>query len=179
MTDGMGSSEWQNSPRSVPKSELELRRECCADWPKPCGYHEGYLDGFDLGMEIGKAAGAGHQRWVDSVPQSGKAPVVDLVSHLQRQMEWSVATFGPGHRTGGVLDHIRKGLAEIEQAPLDITEWVDVIILAMDGAWRSGATPQQVADAIVAKQLRNESRVWPDWRTMPDDQAIEHVRGSE
>lgn len=55
----------------VPKSELELRRDCCADWPKPCGYHEGYLDGFELGMETGKAAGAAHQRWVDSVPRSG------------------------------------------------------------------------------------------------------------
>ena len=58
----------------VPKSELELRRGCCDDRRKPCAYHEGYLEGFELGMDAGKAAGAAHQRWVDSVPMSGKEP---------------------------------------------------------------------------------------------------------
>ena len=27
-------------------NEQELRAGCCADWPKPCGYHEGYLDAW-------------------------------------------------------------------------------------------------------------------------------------
>ena len=27
----------------------DRRRDCCADWPKPCPYHEGYEDGFDAG----------------------------------------------------------------------------------------------------------------------------------
>lgn len=96
--------------------------------------------------------------------------------HLARQREWSRATFGPGSRLLGVLDHIRKELTEIEAAPDDVTEWVDVIILAFDGAWRAGWEPQQIIDAIMAKQARNEAREWPDWRTMSEDQAIEHVR---
>lgn len=25
----------------------ERRAGCCADWPKPCSYHEGYIDGWD------------------------------------------------------------------------------------------------------------------------------------
>jgi hypothetical protein len=98
------------------------------------------------------------------------------VSHLERQAEWSRLTFGPGPRTKGVIDHIRKELKEIEAEPHDVGEWVDVIILALDGAWRCGAAPAEIIAAIKAKQARNEARTWPDWRTMSEDRAIEHVR---
>lgn len=98
------------------------------------------------------------------------------VAHLERQRRWSNATFGPGPRTLGVLDHIRKELVEIEADPAGL-EWVDVIILAFDGAWRAGWEPRQIIDAVKAKQAKNEEREWPDWRTMPQDRAIEHVRG--
>lgn len=100
----------------------------------------------------------------------------DLVQHLQRQKEFSLKTFGPGSRTQGVLDHIRKELAEIEAQPHDLEEWVDLILLALDGAWRAGHLPAEIAAGIAAKQGKNERRQWPDWRTMSPDQAIEHVR---
>lgn len=100
----------------------------------------------------------------------------DLIAHLHRQREFSARTFGPGARATGVCDHIRKELEEIEAAPDDLAEWVDVILLALDGAWRSGATPEEIAFAIAAKQLRNEQRIWPDWRTADPTKAIEHVR---
>lgn len=106
---------------------------------------------------------------------SDPATVIDA-AHLARQREFSLNTFGPGARTSGVLDHIGKELDEIRARPQDITEWVDVIILAFDGAWRAGWEPQQILDAIVAKQERNEKRKWPDWRTAAPDKAIEHVR---
>ena len=61
----------------------------------------------------------------------------------------------------------------------ELEEWVDVIILAMDGAWRCGHTPEQIASAIVAKQTKNEGRTWPDWRTAEPGKAIEHVRVDE
>jgi len=96
--------------------------------------------------------------------------------HLARQREWSRRTFGPGRRTLGLLDHIRKELAEIEGDPLDVGEWVDVIILAFDGAWRAGWEPQEIIAAVKAKQARNEARVWPDWRGASEDVAIEHDR---
>ena len=98
------------------------------------------------------------------------------VTYLERHREWSRATFGPGTRAMGLVDHIRKELAEIEAAPGDLGEWVDVIILAIDGAWRSGAEPADIIAALKAKQARNEARTWPDWRTCSPDQAIEHVR---
>ena len=101
---------------------------------------------------------------------------MDLIQHLFRQRDFSLRTFGPGQRTHGVLDHIRMELAEIEAKPADLTEWVDVILLALDGAWRAGHEPVDIAVAIQAKQIKNEHRSWPDWRTADPNKAIEHVR---
>lgn len=97
--------------------------------------------------------------------------------HLHRQRDWSANTFGPGDRTKGVIDHIRKELVEIEESEgKDIEEWIDVVILALDGAWRAGFSPSQIVGWLVAKQEKNEARTWPDWRTADPDKAIEHVR---
>lgn len=101
----------------------------------------------------------------------------DLIAHLHRQRAFSQRTFGPGARTAGVLDHIRKEITEIEAYPGDLSEWVDVVLLALDGAWRHGHSPEQIAQAIADKQARNEQRQWPDWRSQPEGKAIEHVRG--
>lgn len=97
-------------------------------------------------------------------------------AHLRRQRNFSERTFGPGRRTKGVVDHIRKELVEIEADPDDLNEWIDVVILGLDGAWRTGAEPQQILNALLAKQIKNEGRKWPDWRSANTDQAIEHDR---
>jgi len=114
---------------------------------------------------------------------AAQAPAMDLVAHLRRQSEWSARTFGPGDRTLGVVDHIHRELAEVvadRNAGRDtLPEWIDVAILAFDGAWRSGATPEQIAEALAAKQAKNECRSWPDWRTADPDKAIEHDRSNE
>ena len=98
--------------------------------------------------------------------------------HLERQRAWSRETFGPDARQAGVIDHIKKELVEVVEAEgVDLLgEWIDVLILAFDGALRAGFEPQHVLDALAAKQARNEARTWPDWRTAPADRAIEHVR---
>lgn len=112
---------------------------------------------------------------------------MNLEQHLLRQMAFSHSTFGPGTRTNGVIDHIRKELVEVEQSGGSSDEWVDVVILALDGLTRQLAycrgfrdDPHKVADAacamIVGKQTRNEARNWPDWRGQSADKAIEHVR---
>ncbi len=112
---------------------------------------------------------------------------MDLKQHLIRQMAFSHATFGPGERTDGVIDHIRKELVEVAKADGESSEWVDVVILALDGLTRRLAycngdrrDPAQVAETacnmIEGKQSRNEARDWPDWRTSEPDKAIEHVR---
>lgn len=104
---------------------------------------------------------------------------LDLVDYLDHQRAWSERTFGPGPRTGGVIDHIRKELLEIENAPADLTEWIDVVILALDGAWRAGHTSQAIVQALIAKQAKNEARAWPDWRGQSADKAITHTKDGQ
>jgi hypothetical protein len=106
-------------------------------------------------------------------------PQVIDAQHIDRQRFWSRINFGPGLRTKGIIDHMKKEFVEIEKDPTDVREWVDLIILALDGAWRTGAQPQDIIDEIKYKQAKNETRKWPDWRTMPEDKAIEHIRSEE
>ena len=102
-----------------------------------------------------------------------------IQTYYERQIEWSRETFGPALRTKGVIDHIRKELGEIEQKPHDLSEWVDVVILAMDGFWRHGGNAADLLPALLAKQKKNMARTWPDWRTMSEDRAIEHDRSKD
>lgn len=102
--------------------------------------------------------------------------MTSLAQIINRQRHFSLKTFGPGPRTEGLIDHIEKELKEIAAAPHDLKEWVDVMILAMDGAWRAGYTPEEIVAALCDKQSVNEGRQWPDWRTADKDKAIEHVR---
>jgi hypothetical protein len=114
--------------------------------------------------------------------------MTDFEAHLTHQMVFSKATFGPGARTKGLIDHIRKELVEVEESGGSAKEWVDVVILAMDGLTReiwnndkgvnSHAVATLAVQMIVAKQAKNELRDWPDWRTMSQDVAIEHVKGN-
>ena len=102
-----------------------------------------------------------------------------LTAHLERQRAWSLKTFGPGKRTNGLLDHASKELVEIRKDPDDTSEWIDLAILAFEGAMRHGATPTQVTNTLLHKQTVNENRTWPDWRLFTQDQAIEHDRSGE
>lgn len=101
---------------------------------------------------------------------------MDLEDYLEQQITFSLWAFGPHNRTKGILDHIRKELVEIEQAPEDLEEWIDLIMLAFDGAWRNGHSPRAICLELQAKLAKNEQREWPDWRTMSTDEAIEHKR---
>ena len=124
---------------------------------------------------------------------------MNLIEHMKRAIAFSRATYGPGPRSKGVVDHIRKELAELETNPDDgiaSNEWVDVVILGLDGLWRAKEAElnagsllliphtgdeiaERVVEAIVSKQNKNELRTWPDWRTASPDRAIEHVRDDE
>ncbi|AZW33495.1 DUF550 domain-containing protein [Bordetella bronchiseptica] len=91
-------------------------------------------------------------------------------------MTFSAKTFGPGARTRGIVDHIRKELVEVLEQSESPAEWIDIVLLALDGAWRTGATAGQVVQALRDKQIHNESRSWPDWRDCDPNKAIEHER---
>lgn len=115
---------------------------------------------------------------------------MDLKQHILRHMAFSHATFGPGERRKGVLDHMRKEIEEVEEGGGDAAEWVDLLMLSLDGLTRrlsycrgERADPNAVAETacnmISGKQGRNEARTWPDWRTADPDKAIEHDRSNE
>lgn len=88
---------------------------------------------------------------------------LNLISKfLKKQIPWSTRTFGPGMRTKGITKHIRVECFEIEKEPTCLEEWVDVIILALDGAWRMGATAKEIEAMMFKKQAINiEKRQFP------------------
>lgn len=118
---------------------------------------------------------------------------MDLKQHLIRQMAFSKATFGPGTRTAGVLDHLSKEIEEVRSSNGSSDEWVDLVILSLDGLTRqlsfcnegdkrikaASDIAEIACNMIVGKQDRNENRAWPDWRTMSADKAIEHDRSHD
>ena len=126
--------------------------------------------------------------------------MTDFATHLTRQAAASRGFYGPGARTKGVIQHVKKELVEIEKCYDGVTptdggtaheeaaqEWVDVAILGLDGLlraiaaaypyWTFDAVAQHAVKLMVAKQGKNELRDWPDWRLASPDSAIEHVRG--
>lgn len=102
------------------------------------------------------------------------APLAKFAEVLSIQRSWSREAFGPGLRTEGNCQHIEKELAEIRAEPLDVEEWIDVAMLAFDGALRTGATPDEVIDAYVAKLRKNMARKWP--KTVQDQPSF-HIKG--
>lgn len=109
----------------------------------------------------------------------GKRPIFDLITHIYNQRKYSLKTFGPldgGQKVQGILTHIEKEVNEIRKDPQDLEEYIDVIILALDAAYRSGFSPEQIAEMLMKKQLKNERRQWPDWRQVDLSQPLEHIR---
>lgn len=109
-----------------------------------------------------------------------------MLEHFKRFIAFSKGAFGPGYHEARLIEHIRKELEEIRECdPKDKhKEWVDVVILGLDGLWRSMAhidatTSNQaraMMETLMRKQDKNENRVWPNWREVPEDKPIEHVK---
>ena len=104
------------------------------------------------------------------------AKTFDLIAHLHRQREFSYRTFGKEPNLGRVINHLRKEIEEVAADPKDIFEWIDVMKLAMDGAYRAGYSPEQIAAALDEKQHILENRKWPDPNTIPIGEPVEHIR---
>jgi hypothetical protein len=101
--------------------------------------------------------------------------------YINRHWEWGRNTFGPREERDeqGVIQHIKKEIAEIESNPKDLWEWIDLLILGMDGFIRAGGDKDMLLRMLFEKQKVNFARDWPDWRTAPKGTAIEHVRSPE
>jgi len=97
-----------------------------------------------------------------------------FISFLNRRWAWSKNTFGTGKRTLGIIKHIKKELEEVEANPDDLTEWVDVINLAIDGYTRHGGKSNKLLTDLFAKLKICESRTYPF--PASEDEPSEHVR---
>lgn len=95
---------------------------------------------------------------------------------FQSQQEWSRETFGPPSERGpvGPLRHLAKESVEAAEAPNDIEEYADCLILILDATWRAGWTLRQLLHAVELKQHDNRARQWGP-QTDPN-QPVEHVR---
>lgn len=92
---------------------------------------------------------------------------------VKRKMDHSRATW-PSQTLFGVLAHARKEVEEIEDNISDCIEWVDLILLGIDGACRTGLTPEQLGIQLERKLAINLQRAWPKPST-PDSPG-EHDR---
>lgn len=97
-----------------------------------------------------------------------------LAEYVAHQRAWSERTFGPGARIVGITAHIEKECAEVRANPADLTEWIDILILALDGYWRAGGDPSELEWRLKAKQEVNFRRVWP--AGVPEDRPVEHIK---
>jgi hypothetical protein len=100
-----------------------------------------------------------------------------LADFIREQKTWALATFGPGLRTRSICNHIRNELIEIEAHPLDLAEWDDVIMLGLEGAWRIGATEEEIEASLWGKLKIVQERKY----ILPadEDAPMEHDRTAE
>jgi hypothetical protein len=85
-------------------------------------------------------------------------------SYLLRHIEWGWLTFGTpeeGRGPRGPLDHALKEVAEIEASPKDIVEWIDAIILTIDGYFRAKGDPDVLKLNRIQYLATVEHQSWP------------------
>lgn len=91
-----------------------------------------------------------------------------LLEIAKRISVFIVGRFGPMGRdyTEGILDHIRIKCEEARFADgRDVEEWVDIVILAIGGALRTGFSPEIITEAISSKMDIDEA-----------GKAIKHIK---
>jgi len=99
----------------------------------------------------------------------------DLIGHLVQQREFSESAFGPGENTALIAEAM---LPELSTEPHQLGDWLNIVLFGLDGAWRTGADPAQICQALADRLVELRSRAWPDWHP-PSPEApaddIEHA----
>ena len=99
-----------------------------------------------------------------------------LQDYLEEQIAFSKEAFGSEPRLEGVLEHIKEEVEEVRESPNDLEEWIDLVMLSLDGAWRSGHNVQEIIAMLKYKLDKNKNRDWPDWKTSDPTKPINHVK---
>lgn len=169
-------TERENASLSAQVAALEAQVAGVYEVRKEIGYLTYELDQGAAKCTANTLARIGGQ--LDAALSAAPEVVADSITkYVSDQMAWSMQTFGEGPRTEGVLRHIEKEIDEVRSSPDDVMEWADIAILALDGAWRCGASPADVSEAMLNKQRINFSREYPNPQSQ--DEPSEHVRRKE
>jgi hypothetical protein len=107
-----------------------------------------------------------------------KAPVSDarVQNFWDTHALWSQQTFGSDAERGpiGPLKHLEKEACDCQDAPDDLEEKADCLLLIFDATRRSGRTLAELMEAAEAKLEKNKKREWS--RSLLPDEPIEHRR---
>lgn len=106
---------------------------------------------------------------------------VALEVFARRKGDWADKQFGTGCRTQELIFHLEKELLEVSRNPFDKSEWIDIILLAMDGYRRHGGKAEDLFPDMQAKQQINYERKWvegPDG-VFEHDRSAESIHGKE
>lgn len=112
-----------------------------------------------------------HER--DNVRSEHAESVRDTFRFVREQhAEWSDRQFG---NVGPVwpLKHLAKEAIEAAEAPDDISEFADIIMLVWDTTRRAGFSDEQLAEAVAEKLERNKRRAWGE---VKDGEPCHHVK---
>lgn len=100
-----------------------------------------------------------------------------LIRIAVEQAEWSQATFGSDLERGpkGALLHLEKEAREAFDAPEDVSEFADCLLLILDASRRAGFEPTYLLQQTYDKLQICKQRKWPK----PDgDTPVEHIKDS-
>lgn len=111
-----------------------------------------------------------------AVPNTDTEHLGSLLHHIAtEQAEWSQATFGSDQERGptGALLHLEKEAREALEAPNDVTEFADCLLLILDASRRAGFDTAYLLAQTYQKLQVCKQRKWPK----PDgDQPVEHIK---
>ena len=86
---------------------------------------------------------------------------MSLGEFFDRKYKWSLKTFGEKPNAAPLIKHVRREVKECADQPGDLIEWVDVVLLALDGAARyAHANGHEFVAAMMGKQIVNCRRKW-------------------
>lgn len=93
------------------------------------------------------------------------------------QRKWSTQIFGSVEERGpiGPLRHLECEAREAQEAPHDIEEYADCLLLLLDATWRAGFSLKSLIIAACMKHLVNRRRVWPV-DNEPSDSPVFHSK---
>lgn len=119
-------------------------------------------------------------RTSDALAQSSALPPETTDLHIldEHHAAWSRETFGPDEGRGpqGPLKHMAQEIDECLAAPHDASEYADLLLLLLSAARRAGLSSHDLVMEGSRKLRLNHGRDWPDWRTRPKGEPVNHIK---